>query len=143
MTSYSWPSSRCLAARGQGSRMSAVAVIWLAVACSGQASWAQEQPATAVAAAPMSPSVPIRQQVVHPVTLPAVSLGAQGAAPAHQVGVSTRRLLALQASGQHASPLQYSMPIDVASKVYARYLESFSHPIPEHLNSALDDVRTR
>lgn len=59
------------------------------------------------------------------------------------VGSATRNLLAAQAQGMHASPLQYSMPIDVAAKVYERYLNSFTHEIPEHLGSALNEVRTQ
>ena len=73
----------------------------------------------------------------------ASSVSVLRASAVRNVGASTRHLLAAQAQGLQASPLQYSMPIDVANKVYERYLNSFTHEIPEHLGSALNEVRTQ
>lgn len=53
-----------------------------------------------------------------------------------QIGDTTRALLQLQASGTQAGP---RLPIlgDQASASYARYLESFTHPIPEYLQHSV------
>lgn len=53
------------------------------------------------------------------------------------VGTATRSLLQLQASGAHGSTHSYPMTGEVASKVYERYVNSFAHPIPEQLASAI------
>lgn len=57
---------------------------------------------------------------------------------ASKPGEATRKLLALQASGAAASDKQYPMPVAVAEKVHQRYLDSFTHPIPEKLGSTLE-----
>ncbi|MDR2298807.1 MAG: DUF3613 domain-containing protein [Comamonas sp.] len=49
----------------------------------------------------------------------------------NRVGDATTYLLALQASGQYASRNSYLMTSDVALRTYQRYLESFTHKIPE------------
>lgn len=49
----------------------------------------------------------------------------------NRVGDATSYLLALQASGQYASRNSYPMTSDVALRTYQRYLESFTHKIPE------------
>lgn len=54
------------------------------------------------------------------------------------VGQATRQLLEMQARGTRASDRQYPMPVAVAEKVYQRYVDSFSHPIPEKLGSAME-----
>jgi hypothetical protein len=56
--------------------------------------------------------------------------------PRPQIGDTTRALLQLQASGASAGP---RLPIlgDQASLSYARYLESFTHPIPEFLDTSV------
>lgn len=46
-------------------------------------------------------------------------------------GEATRVWLQYQRSGDHASASERPMPGDVAERVYQRYLQSFSHPIPE------------
>ncbi|KGG90357.1 DUF3613 domain-containing protein [Comamonas thiooxydans] len=49
----------------------------------------------------------------------------------NRVGDATSYLLALQASGQYASRNAYPVTSDVAQRSYQRYLESFTHKIPE------------
>lgn len=39
-------------------------------------------------------------------------------------------LLALQRSGRAASPHRQSLPGDAQTRVWKRYLDSFTHPIP-------------
>ncbi|MCF7751385.1 DUF3613 domain-containing protein [Bacillus subtilis subsp. subtilis] len=53
-----------------------------------------------------------------------------------QIGDTTRALLQLQASGASAGA---RLPIlgDQASLSYARYLDSFTHPIPEFLDTSV------
>lgn len=57
------------------------------------------------------------------------------AAPA-QIGDTTRALLQLQASGSQAGA-RLPMLGDQASLSYARYLQSFTHPIPEFLDTSV------
>lgn len=58
------------------------------------------------------------------------------AAPDREVGDATRRLLQLQASGQAAAP---ALPLlgQPAGAAYQRYLDSFSHAIPEFFDSTV------
>lgn len=85
-------------------------------------------PPTAPVVAPVAPSV------APPVVAPAPVQLALPARP--QIGDTTRALLQLQASGEHAGA---RLPIlgDQASASYARYLQSFSHPIPEYLEKSV------
>ena len=53
----------------------------------------------------------------------------------NRVGDATSYLLALQAGGQYASRNAYPVTSDVAQRTYARYLESFTHKIPESSDS--------
>lgn len=55
------------------------------------------------------------------------------AAPAAEppVGKETREWLELQQSGNAASTESRPMTGEVADEVYKRYVDSFSHPIPE------------
>ena len=46
-------------------------------------------------------------------------------------GDATTHLLKLQAEGQYASRNAYPVTSDVAQRTYQRYLESFTHKIPE------------
>ncbi|MDN7178956.1 DUF3613 domain-containing protein [Caballeronia sp. SEWSISQ10-4 2] len=55
------------------------------------------------------------------------------------IGDATLSLLALQRSGQMAAPAQPMLGAE-ASAAYARYLRSFNHPIPEHLDSSVGTV---
>ena len=55
------------------------------------------------------------------------------------IGDATQSLLALQRSGQLAAPAQPMLGAE-ASAAYARYLKSFDHPIPEHLDSSVGTV---
>lgn len=55
---------------------------------------------------------------------------AQGDA-AVPVGEQTRAWLDLQASGTQASEAERPMSGELAERVYQRYLDSFTHPIPE------------
>lgn len=62
----------------------------------------------------------------------AVMAGAAAHEPAvGERGEATRAWLQYQRSGDHASASERPMPGDVAERVYHRYLQSFSHPIPE------------
>lgn len=60
-------------------------------------------------------------------------------APVTQIGDAAHSLLALQRSGQLAAPAQPMLGAE-ASAAYARYLKSFDHPIPEHLDSSVGAV---
>ncbi|PIG07271.1 DUF3613 domain-containing protein [Comamonas sp. 26] len=53
----------------------------------------------------------------------------------NRVGDATSYLLALQAGGHYASRNAYPVTSDVAQRTYARYLESFTHKIPESSDS--------
>jgi hypothetical protein len=55
------------------------------------------------------------------------------------IGDATLSILALQRSGQLAAPPQPMLGVQ-ASAAYARYLKSFDHPIPEHLDSSVGTV---
>lgn len=55
------------------------------------------------------------------------------------VGDATLSILALQRSGESASPAQPMLGAE-ASAAYARYLKSFDHPIPERLDSSVGAV---
>ena len=71
------------------------------------------------------PAAPLKTvAVVHPVTL---------------IGDATLSMLELQRSGQLAAPAQPMLGAE-ASAAYARYLKSFDHPIPEHLDSSVGTV---
>ncbi|MGI4983212.1 MAG: DUF3613 domain-containing protein [Janthinobacterium lividum] len=57
--------------------------------------------------------------------------GATGAgAPRDEFGHATRAALALQVGGTSAGPV-LPMPGEEAGAAYKRYLDSFTHPIPE------------
>jgi hypothetical protein len=53
-----------------------------------------------------------------------------------QIGDTTRALLQLQARGSHAGA-HLPMLGEQASLSYARYLQSFTHPIPEFLDTSV------
>ena len=53
----------------------------------------------------------------------------------NRVGDAASYLLALQASGQYASRNSYPVTSDVAHRTYQRYLESFTHKIPESIET--------
>jgi len=97
-----------------------------------------DAPPTAAPAAPMTdpaaPLPPPSRAVLPP--LPASAPLAPLLPPRPQIGDTTRALLQLQASGASAGP---RLPIlgDQASLSYARYLESFTHPIPEFLDTSV------
>lgn len=57
--------------------------------------------------------------------------------PAAQVGSATHRLLALQGSGQAASPTPRPITGDIAGRSYDRYLKSFEFPIPERFGTTV------
>ncbi|MEG2805393.1 DUF3613 domain-containing protein [Stenotrophomonas sp.] len=60
-------------------------------------------------------------------------------APRLQVGDATRALLRLQSSGRQAGA-RLPMLGDQASLSYARYLQSFTHPIPEFLDTRVREA---
>jgi Protein of unknown function (DUF3613) len=55
------------------------------------------------------------------------------------IGDATLSILALQRSGRLAAPAQPMLGAE-ASAAYVRYLKSFDHPIPEHLDSSVGTV---
>lgn len=61
--------------------------------------------------------------------LPVLAVAA-GSVP---VGTETRGWTALQVEGKAASDVARPMPGEIAERVYQRYADSFSHPIPEKL----------
>lgn len=77
--------------------------------------------------APPTPPAP----VVAPVEVAPAAV-ALALPPRPQLGDTTRALLQLQASGERAGK-PHSVLGDQASRSYARYLNSFDHPIPEYL----------
>lgn len=97
-----------------------------------------DAPPTTTPAAPLpgptAPPPPSSLQGLPP--LPAGAPLAQPLPARPQIGDTTRALLHLQASGASAGP---RLPIlgDQASLSYARYLESFTHPIPEFLDTSV------
>jgi hypothetical protein len=115
------------------------ALLWLSLATvsaagaqqrplTGQMLGEPSAPATTPAAAPVARPAPVPFAAPAPVAL---------ALPAHaQIGDTTRALLQLQASGERAGG---HLPIlgDQASASYARYLDSFKHPIPEYLEKSV------
>jgi hypothetical protein len=71
---------------------------------------------------------------------PAVQAGQPDAdVPMTRIGDAAHSILALQRSGQAAAPAQPMLGPE-ASAAYARYLKSFDHPIPEHLDSSVGTV---
>ncbi|MCS4233249.1 DUF3613 domain-containing protein [Stenotrophomonas sp. BIGb0135] len=83
-----------------------------------------EVPATVPAPPPVPPATPMPAPA--PLTPP----------PRPQIGDTTRALLRLQASGTQAGA-HLPMLGDQASLSYARYLQSFTHPIPEFLDTSV------
>jgi len=56
---------------------------------------------------------------------------------ATEPAVDVAALLEMQRSGQYASTTQQTLPGDAQSLAWKRYLESFSHPVPErYINDA-------
>ncbi|MGV6490460.1 DUF3613 domain-containing protein [Stenotrophomonas rhizophila] len=83
-----------------------------------------EVPATVPAPPPVPPATPMPAPA--PLAPP----------PRPQIGDTTRALLRLQASGAQAGA-HLPMLGDQASLSYARYLQSFTHPIPEFLDTSV------
>lgn len=68
------------------------------------------------------------------VASPQVGMPLGGSEPAPRVTADTRSvqgMLELQRSQQLASPHPQYVSGDVQARIYRRYVESFSHPIPE------------
>lgn len=59
---------------------------------------------------------------------------AEPAQPLPKQGEQTRQWLELQKNGHAASPHQQTLPGPAAAQIYERYLNSFSHPIPEYFS---------
>lgn len=53
-----------------------------------------------------------------------------------RAGSAARHWLALQRSGAQASPHPQPLSGEVQQKIHERYVQSFSHPIPERLKQA-------
>lgn len=54
--------------------------------------------------------------------------------PMSKPGEQTRHWLELQKKGQVSSPNSQALPGPAAAQIYQRYLNSFSHPIPEYFS---------
>jgi hypothetical protein len=116
-----------------------LALLWLALLAASTAG-AQQRPLTGQmlgepAATPPAPGVVPAAPSVAPLAVAPAPV--QLALPARpEIGDTTRALLQLQASGERAGA---RLPIlgDQASASYARYLESFKHPIPEYLEKSV------
>lgn len=65
-----------------------------------------------------------------------------GNAATDEVGEDTRTWLELQRSGRSAAP-DRPMSGVVASRVYKRYLDSFSHPLPDFFEEKTADISSR
>lgn len=90
-----------------------------------------------VPATPVSPAPPPPPRHVVDARLAAPPATLTLPIPARaQIGDTTRALLQLQAGGAHAGA---RLPIlgDQATLSYARYLQSFTHPIPEYLDTSV------
>lgn len=87
---------------------------------------------TETAAAPATTAAPAPVVSV-PVSSTASAAPASNAAPARSegFGADTRYWTSLQVSGAAAVTDERPMPGEVATKVYERYVQSFSRPIPE------------
>lgn len=95
-----------------------------------------DTPAAPVPPAPVSTHLPPAPATPALQPLPASAALAVPLSPKPQIGDTTRALLQLQASGSSGGE---RLPIlgDQASLSYARYLQSFSHPIPEFLDTSV------
>lgn len=88
---------------------------------------------------PPPPPVPVPPVAPAPVVAPVAVAPAPVALalpPRPQLGDTTRALLQLQASGERAGK-PHTVLGDQASRSYARYLNSFDHPIPEYLEQSV------
>jgi hypothetical protein len=63
--------------------------------------------------------------------LPLAAAAEDKAAAGQAVGQQTREALELQRSGQSASTTERPASGEVADRTHRRYVDSFSHPIPE------------
>ena len=96
-------------------------------------------PATALPAEPVlstSPSSAPLHHSVEPLPAPPPATRALPVPARAQIGDTTRALLQLQAGGAYAGA-RLPMLGDQATLSYARYLESFTHPIPEFLDTSV------
>lgn len=59
---------------------------------------------------------------------------ADPAKPLAKQGEQTRQWLELQKNGQAASTHHQTLPGPAAAQIYQRYLNSFTHPIPEYFS---------
>lgn len=113
-------------------------LVVFAVALAGHAcATPQQQPLTG----PRMGAAPASTAALPPSTSPfpaeAVPAPAAPRAPAHrQIGDATHALVRMQAEGTYAAPAR-PMPGDQAARAYQRYLDSFSHPIPERFDANL------
>ena len=121
-------------------RTTALTTGWVAVLCSmaiATSAAAQTQMQTPLTSQEPSPAVQSQQQAQAQPTAALKTV----AVTRHVtlVGDATLSILALQRSGQLAAPAQPMLGAE-ASAAYARYLKSFEHPIPEHLDSSVGTV---
>lgn len=78
--------------------------------------------------------------IVGQISPPAAAAVSDGTAQAtvknrrHEIGETTHQLLELQASGRAGAPVQ-PMTGDEAAASYKRFIDSFSHPIPEYFQT--------
>jgi len=91
----------------------------------------------AALAQPESTAAPAADSSSTTAAAPAPAAAPAAAAPAagQGFGSQTRYWLATQSSGAYAVNDARPMPGEAATLVYQRYLNSFSHPIPERYES--------
>ena len=120
--------------------IAAITMLGLSAAAVAQSSGANTNPSpnpnaagkVTNVSAPQSPAAPSAQTAAAAVTQTSAPVQATLTPPAtNRVGDATSYLLKLQASGQYASRNNYPVTSDVAQRTYQRYLESFTHKIPE------------
>lgn len=109
--------------------------MWWTLVLVGAGSVSAQTPPPALPTPPQAghaaPAAPVAACAAPPCQTP------QGAAPAAMpVGQATRALLQQQAATEPSRPPQPMAGV-VAQKVYARYVDSFAHPIPERAASPM------
>ncbi|MEA3126250.1 MAG: hypothetical protein QOD67_3269 [Caballeronia sp.] len=127
------------------SAMTALTAGWIAALCAmALATSAAAQTQTPLTQTPLTPQQPpaalqIQQQAQAQVQPAAPIKTATVTRHVTLIGDATLSILAIQRSGQLAAPPQPMLGVQ-ASAAYARYLKSFDHPIPEHLDSSVGTV---
>jgi Protein of unknown function (DUF3613) len=120
--------------------MTALTAGWGAALCSmAIATSAAAQTQAPLTSQEPSATVPMQQQAQAQAQPTAPVKTVAGTRHVTLIGDATLSMLAIQRSGQLAAPAQPMLGAE-ASAAYGRYLKSFDHPIPEHLDSSVGTV---